>query len=261
DVAAAVGFDGTADGAADSTADGTGDDGRRSAGSGSEDAAAAGEPDGTGCAGGSHRGNVSEVLPGGHMRPQVHVHIRASDMARAPGGHNEPLRLLRQGRISEMFALLGAGRADYAGPLSSRTIRLLGCDAAVTPVIVDDNGVPLSLGRTVRLASRAQRRALAVRDQGCAFPACTRPTAWTEAHHIVEWADGGPTDLDNLVSLCAAHHRAVHNDGWDVAMSERRLPVFRPPESIDPFRRWVDTHGLATGGPDPGESGNLPPPA
>ncbi len=235
DVAEAVGYDGGGDGAAHSDV----------------------------TAGGAASRGVGgpEALPGGHARPQVHVHIRASDLTNVPGGRHEFMRLLRQGRISEMFSLLGAGRADYSGPLSSRSIRLLGCDAAVTPVIVDENGVPLSLGRTVRLASRAQRRALAVRDQGCAFPACTRPTAWTEAHHIVEWADGGPTDLDNLVSLCAAHHRAVHNDGWGVAMSERRLPVFRPPETVDPLRRWVDSHGLATAGPEPGDSGGLPPPA
>ncbi|WP_200174651.1 HNH endonuclease signature motif containing protein [Tomitella cavernea] len=61
--------------------------------------------------------------------------------------------------------------------------------------------MPLVLGRTGRRATVGQRRALAVHDQGCAFPACTRPTTRTEAHHIVEWSAGGRTDLNNLVSL------------------------------------------------------------
>ncbi|WP_220471740.1 HNH endonuclease signature motif containing protein [Tomitella gaofuii] len=232
DIAAAVGGDDAADG---------------------HDAANA--PAGSSAAAGNRDGPV----PGGYARPQVHVHIRAEDLAGVPGGREAFLELLRAGRISEMFAALHAGRGEYTGTLGFGEVRGIACDAAVTPVIVDGHGVPLALGRTVRLASAAQRRALAVRDQGCAFPACSRPTAWTEAHHIVAWSAGGRTDLDNLVSLCSAHHRAVHNDGWEIALSEHRLPVFRPPARIDPHRRWVDTHGLATGGPATPGDGDPPP--
>jgi hypothetical protein len=53
-----------------------------------------------------------------------------------------------------------------------------------------------------------------VRDGGCVFPGCDRPLSWCEAHHLVHWLDGGPTDLDNLVLVCRAHHRAVHEGGW-----------------------------------------------
>ncbi|WP_158726834.1 HNH endonuclease signature motif containing protein [Tomitella fengzijianii] len=191
-----------------------------------------------------------EVLPGGNARPQVHVHIRARDLADLPADQDQLLSLLRQGRIHDMFALLQSGWTGHHGAMSTSVLRRIACDAAVTPILVDGHGTPLDLGRTARLASRAQRRALAARDHGCAFPGCTRPIAWTDAHHIIHWADGGPTDLDNLVLLCTAHHRAVHNDGWDIAMSEHRRPVFRPPAGIDPFRRWIDHEGLATAEPD-----------
>ena len=73
---------------------------------------------------------------------------------------------------------------------------------------------PLEVGRSARVVSAAQRAALAVRDGGCSFPGCDRPVAWCEAHHLRHWLHGGPTDLANLVLLCRAHHRTVHEGGW-----------------------------------------------
>ena len=73
---------------------------------------------------------------------------------------------------------------------------------------------PLDVGRTSRVVQPAQRAALVVRDGGCVFPGCDRPPAWCEAHHGLHWLYGGPTDLENLVLLCRAHHRAVHEGGW-----------------------------------------------
>jgi Domain of unknown function (DUF222)/HNH endonuclease len=73
---------------------------------------------------------------------------------------------------------------------------------------------PLEVGRTTRVVNPAQRHALVVRDRGCVFPGCDRPPAWCEAHHLVHWLHGGPTDLPNLALLCRAHHRAVHEGGW-----------------------------------------------
>jgi hypothetical protein len=76
-----------------------------------------------------------------------------------------------------------------------------------------------------------------VTDGGCAFPGCPRPPAWCIAHHIQHWADGGRTDLDNLVLLCDHHHRVVHHHGWDITMAADRRPDFRPPAWIDPDRQ------------------------
>jgi hypothetical protein len=76
---------------------------------------------------------------------------------------------------------------------------------------------PLEVGRATRVVAPAQRSALVVRDGGCVFPDCDRPQAWCEAHHLVSWLDGGPTDLANLALLCRAHHRAVHEGGWKLA--------------------------------------------
>ena len=73
------------------------------------------------------------------------------------------------------------------------------------------------------------RRALIVRDKGCAFPGCDRPASWTEAHHIVHWAHHGETKITNLVLLCEHHHTTIHHRGWKVRINQHGLPEFTPP--------------------------------
>jgi hypothetical protein len=100
-----------------------------------------------------------------------------------------------------------------AGGLAARlraAIRLL------PPALGGAPTQPLEVGRTTRTVAPAQRNALVVRDGGCAFPGCDRPQSWCEAHHLHHWAHGGPTDLANLALLCWAHHRAVHEGGWQL---------------------------------------------
>ena len=68
----------------------------------------------------------------------------------------------------------------------------------------------LDIGRESRTPTAAQRRAVVARDRHCQYPDCRAPAHWCDVHHIVEWDDGGPTDLVNLVLLCRRHHVAVH---------------------------------------------------
>jgi hypothetical protein len=92
--------------------------------------------------------------------------------------------------------------------------RLRAAMALLPPVLGGAPRQPMDVGRATRVIHPAQRSALAVRDGGCVFPDCDRPLAWCEAHHLLSWLDGGPTDLPNLALLCRAHHRAVHEGGW-----------------------------------------------
>jgi hypothetical protein len=92
----------------------------------------------------------------------------------------------------------------------------LACDASVRRLLLDASGVPLDLGREARVFSGVQRKALAARDGGCRFPGCNRPAAHTDGHHVVAWAQGGSTDLDNGLLLCRFHHRQVHEGGWRI---------------------------------------------
>jgi hypothetical protein len=132
---------------------------------------------------------------------------------------------------------LGAGTLDTGARISPEAVRRLGCDARILPAVLDGGGVPLNLGRERRLFTGPLRRALVLRDGGCAFPGCDRPPRWCDGHHVVHWADGGDTSLGNAVLLCGSHHRLVHHHDWHVRIAADGLPEFLPPAWIDPDRR------------------------
>ena len=93
-------------------------------------------------------------------------------------------------------------------------------------------------------ASRQPRthKALAIRDRGCVFPGCDRPPAWCNAHHLVWWEHGGPTDEQNLCLLCRRHHTLCHEGGWGIPRrDDGTYEVHEPPAGHIPTRR----HGRA----------------
>ncbi|WP_211596778.1 HNH endonuclease signature motif containing protein [Janibacter terrae] len=94
--------------------------------------------------------------------------------------------------------------------LTPTTVRKLACTAGIIPAILGTDHEPLELGRTTRLFTPGQRKALWLRDGGCTYPGCTMPPQWTDAHHITHWAHGGTTDLSNAALLCERHHTHVH---------------------------------------------------
>ncbi len=123
------------------------------------------------------------------------------------------------------------------GPVETETARRLACDADVLGAIVNSSGDVLALGRTRRLVSRAQRRALMIRDRSCRFPGC-RQDRHLQAHHRRSWLDGGPTDLANLILLCQRHHTAVHEGGMTISpRQENGHFVFAMPDGR-PFQDW-----------------------
>ena len=113
-----------------------------------------------------------------------------------------------------------SGRAPVRSPtgqplLSTTALRRL-CETSVRVLLTDPDGRPLDLGRRRRHASRKQRRALHIRDQGrCRQPGCAQRHRLIP-HHVDWWSRGGPTDLDNLILFCPSHHRAVHEVGYTV---------------------------------------------
>jgi hypothetical protein len=104
----------------------------------------------------------------------------------------------------------GYGRTLDGTVISPETVRKMGCDASIIPVVLGSKGQPLDVGRLKRLVTDPMQAALWVRDKGCTFPGCGRPPQWCHAHHVIHWVDGGPTCLLNLALLCAHHHTYVH---------------------------------------------------
>jgi hypothetical protein len=117
------------------------------------------------------------------------------------------------------------------GPsVSAETSRRLSCDCSVVRVHENADGEILNIGRKSRQIPPAIRRALHIRDHGCRFPGCTQHR-YVDGHHVVHWADGGETSLDNLVLLCRYHHRLVHEGGFSVAR-EGKAFRFRDPTGV-----------------------------
>jgi hypothetical protein len=114
-------------------------------------------------------------------------------------------------------------------PLELAHYAHLFCDTAFHALILNSLGLPLDLGRTVRLATPHQRRALTVRDGGCVFPGCNSRASWCDIHHVVEWQNGGGTDLAGLALLCRHHHGVTHRRGWHMGTAPEQTFTWTTP--------------------------------
>ncbi|MFC9692038.1 DUF222 domain-containing protein [Kribbella sp. NPDC056951] len=128
----------------------------------------------------------------------------------------------------------GVGELVFGGNLSAGAVRLLACDAAVLPIVLGGDSQPLDVGTEQRFVNRYIRRALNKRDKGCVV--CQAPPWMCHAHHLIHWAHGGPTSLQNLALLCAFHHRAVHDGQWALSITAAGVQVSRPSWADPPPR-------------------------
>ncbi|MBG6225899.1 hypothetical protein IWX63_002482 [Arthrobacter sp. CAN_A2] len=148
---------------------------------------------------------------GGH-RPQVMVTIDYKDLI---GATHRP------------------GYAVFSGQMDAGSIRKLACDADILPLVLGGKSQVLDVGRAQRLFPPHLRRALVARDKGCAFPDCSIPASWCEAHHLKPWSSGGTTSADNGVLLCSRHHHVIHQGTWSVS-SRNGIPWFTGPGTLGP---------------------------
>jgi hypothetical protein len=144
-----------------------------------------------------HTLRTGETPTVGGRRPTINVSISLPSLRKEPG--------------------TSGGELDWGGDITAEAASRLSCDSTVRRIILGPHSQPLDVGRAKRLVTPAQRTALAARDGGCAWLShnntrCTRPSWWCDAHHIIPWAAGGATDLDNLRLLCRAHHRRAHDE-------------------------------------------------
>jgi hypothetical protein len=125
--------------------------------------------------------------------------------------------------------------AQHAGSIHPSVLGVLACSGRLRRVVLDEHGGVLHVGRSHRLATPAQKAALLGRDVGCVIPGCTVPADLCEIHHVIPWADGGPTDIDNLVFVCPRHHVEVTDGTWQLYMING-VPWARPPAWAHPTR-------------------------
>ncbi|MET7959422.1 HNH endonuclease signature motif containing protein [Micromonospora zamorensis] len=146
-----------------------------------------------------------------------------------PDSGSDPAQIVVTTSYDALTRQLSTGVLDIGLHLTPETVRRLACDATILPAVLGGTGQVLDVGRQRRLITGPLRRALVLRDGGCAFPGCDRPPRWCDAHHIHHWADGGDTNLNNAVLLCGHHHRHLHHTDWTVRLGDDGHPEFIPP--------------------------------
>ena len=122
----------------------------------------------------------------------------------------------------------GQSVLDGGARVSAETSQRLACDASRVVMRHDDHGRLVEIGARTRTIPPALRRALHHRDRSCRFPGCG--VRFGQGHHLRHWAHGGPTTLSNLALLCRRHHRAVHEEGYQVARGPDGALRFRRPD-------------------------------
>ena len=123
---------------------------------------------------------------------------------------------------------LGAGTTGLGAAISAARVRMLACDGEVTRIVIGPHSVPMDLGRKHRVVPPHLRRAVELRDQTCVFTGCTAPAWWCDVHHVLHWADGGETCLENSALLCERHHTKVHHGFRIQRDPDGRWHTYRP---------------------------------
>ncbi len=132
---------------------------------------------------------------------------------------------------------IGAAYLEFGGVITAGEVRLLACDAEIIPMVMNGKSEVLDVGRAKRLFTAPIRKAITQRDRGCCFPGCDRPPAWTDAHHVLSWLDGGDSCYENGCLLCRFHHTEVHKGFWKINWGADGIPEFVPPIWVDPEQK------------------------
>ncbi len=184
-------------------------------------------------AGGRHATSGSASSGSGSSGPGSPASASTSSAGSSPSmGSMGPEFIVVIDLATMLRGLHGSSRVEITGgvDLPVETLRRLACTASIIPVVLDGAGVTVDVGRSSRLATPSQRRALRAMYPRCAVDGCTVPFDACHAHHLLPWDDGGPSDLANFVPLCSKHHHLTHEGGWKLALqpSDRVLTITLP---------------------------------
>ncbi|MHA3700583.1 DUF222 domain-containing protein [Jatrophihabitans sp. YIM 134969] len=152
-----------------------------------------------------------------------------------PDSGGVPTTLVVTMTVKDLEQRTGRVHTSHGGDMSVAELLNLAAEAEIIPVVLNDAGGVLSHGRTRRLASPGQTKALIARDEHCSFPGCRIPPQWCQRHHVLDWLFDGETEIDNLTLLCGHHHRNFGRWGWACHM-EGGVPWWTPPPDVDPTR-------------------------
>jgi hypothetical protein len=150
--------------------------------------------------------------------------------------------------LETLQGLVGApaGEMALSLPISAKTVQRIACDSSITRVLLGADSAVIDAGREKRVVSGNARRLLDARDRHCRWPGCERPASWSSAHHVVHWAQGGKTDMSNMILLCQHHHWMVHEGGWRLSLvADDRVLTIPPDTEYVPSPRSPDEFDAA----------------
>ena len=177
----------------------------------------------------------SATCPAADARPATATTTTPTDNTATPTATTTPTATVATG--SDLLSQAGVPPLPeppwmgWAGEIPTALAQRLACDCRVWRAVLDPaTGLPLEVGRTHRIVPHWIRKALHARDRGCRWPGCAAPTAWTDAHHLIEWYYGGETNVDNLLLMCRWHHARVHEGQWRIHLNPAtgEVTVTRP---------------------------------
>ncbi|MFL6089009.1 MAG: DUF222 domain-containing protein [Aeromicrobium sp.] len=155
---------------------------------------------------------------------QLLQHI-PTDQLPTTGG--TPIRVVVTIDESKLQSNVAAATLATGERLSAGQLRRLAANHGIIPMVLGSDSIPIDLGRTQRLFTKAQRDALAVMDGGCTAPGCDRPPSWCEVRHTDPWQTGGMTNLDNATLHCSACHHRADQEHWKYKRIRGRMHINR----------------------------------
>lgn len=154
-------------------------------------------------------------------------------------GTGSPYALVVTATADDLANGTGEGTTGVETPVPIDELRANGLNGAVFFHLMSEKATTVQVLTEKRFADKKQVAIITARDKGCTFPGCDAPPGWCEANHVVPWARGGRTDINNLALVCSYHHHLLDRSDWEMRMLADGRPSWIPPAAVDPAGRPI----------------------
>ncbi|MGO3071683.1 MAG: DUF222 domain-containing protein [Brevibacterium linens] len=147
-----------------------------------------------------------------------------------------PYALVINATAEDLAKGTGHGTTGADNPIPIKELMRNGLNGSLFFHLMSDKAKTMQVATEQRFANRRQLAVITARDRGCTFPGCDAPPGWCDANHVIPWALGGKTEINNLALLCSYHHHLLDRTDWDTVMLFDGRPAYVPPAAKDPAR-------------------------